>query len=94
MLDQLQEKLFAEHKHKVLVVLQAMDMGGKDGTIRRIFQGVNPSGVRVAHFREPTQDEATTTSSGGSTFRCPAGESSQSSTGRTMRACSSSGSTT
>jgi PPK2 family polyphosphate:nucleotide phosphotransferase len=56
-LDQLQEKLFAEHKHKVLIVLQAMDTGGKDGTIRRIFRGVNPSGVRVAHFREPTPDE-------------------------------------
>jgi PPK2 family polyphosphate:nucleotide phosphotransferase len=56
-LDQLQEKLFAEHKHKVLVVLQGMDTGGKDGTIRRIFQGVNPSGVRVEHFREPTPEE-------------------------------------
>jgi PPK2 family polyphosphate:nucleotide phosphotransferase len=56
-LDELQELLFAEHKHKVLVVLQAMDTGGKDGTIRRIFQGTNPSGIRVAHFREPSQDE-------------------------------------
>ena len=56
-LDLLQAKLFAEHKHMVLVVLQAMDTGGKDGTIRRIFRGVNPSGVRVAHFREPTQLE-------------------------------------
>ncbi|MGD0638450.1 MAG: polyphosphate kinase 2 family protein [Nitrososphaerales archaeon] len=56
-LDRLQAKLYAEHKHKVLVVLQAMDTGGKDGTIRRIFKGVNPSGVRVAHFREPTQLE-------------------------------------
>ncbi len=53
-LDRLQEKLYAEHKHGLLVVLQAMDTGGKDGTIRRIFDGVNPSGVRVAHFREPT----------------------------------------
>lgn len=56
-LDRLQEKLYAEHKHKVLIVLQAMDTGGKDGAIRRIFQGVNPSGVRVAHFREPTPVE-------------------------------------
>jgi PPK2 family polyphosphate:nucleotide phosphotransferase len=56
-LDLLQAKLFAEHKHMVLVVLQAMDTGGKDGTIRRIFRGANPSGVRVAHFREPTQLE-------------------------------------
>ena len=56
-LDRLQERLYAEHKHRVLVVLQAMDTGGKDGTIRRIFDGVNPSGVRVAHFREPTEVE-------------------------------------
>jgi PPK2 family polyphosphate:nucleotide phosphotransferase len=57
-LDGLQEQLFAEHSHKLLIVLQAMDTGGKDGVIRRIFEGVNPSGVRVAHFREPSQDEA------------------------------------
>lgn len=56
-LDKLQEKLFAEHKHKVLVVFQAMDTGGKDGTIRRIFRGVNPAGVSVAHFKVPTQEE-------------------------------------
>jgi len=56
-LDGLQERLFAEHVHKVLIVLQAMDTGGKDGVIRRIFEGVNPSGVRVAHFRQPSQDE-------------------------------------
>jgi PPK2 family polyphosphate:nucleotide phosphotransferase len=56
-LDRLQERLYAEHKHKVLIVLQAMDTGGKDGTIRRIFQGMNPSGVRVAHFKEPTPQE-------------------------------------
>lgn len=56
-LDELQEKLYAEHKHKLLIVLQAMDTGGKDGAIRRIFEGVNPSGVRVAHFREPSEEE-------------------------------------
>jgi PPK2 family polyphosphate:nucleotide phosphotransferase len=57
-LEKLQEVLFAEHKHKVLVVLQAMDTGGKDGTIKKVFEGVNPQGVRVAHFREPTPEEA------------------------------------
>ena len=56
-LDELQENLYAEHKHKVLIVLQAMDTGGKDGVIRRIFEGVNPAGVRVAHFREPSEEE-------------------------------------
>jgi PPK2 family polyphosphate:nucleotide phosphotransferase len=56
-LDPLQELLYAEHKHKVLIVLQAMDTGGKDGTIRRVFEGVNPQGVRVAHFEVPTPEE-------------------------------------
>ena len=56
-LAELQEVLYAEHKHKVLIVLQAMDTGGKDGTIRNVFAGVNPQGVRVANFKAPTPDE-------------------------------------
>ena len=56
-LEALQELLFAEHKHKVLIVLQAMDAGGKDGTIRRVFDSVNPAGVRVAAFKAPTAEE-------------------------------------
>lgn len=56
-LEALQELLYAEHKHKVLIVLQAMDTGGKDGTIRRVFEGVNPQGVRVASFKVPTPIE-------------------------------------
>ena len=56
-LEELQELLYAEHKHKVLVVLQAMDTGGKDGTIRHVFEGVNPQGVKVASFKVPTPEE-------------------------------------
>jgi len=56
-LQALQELLYAEGKHKVLVVLQAMDTGGKDGTIRRVFDGVNPQGVKVASFKVPTAEE-------------------------------------
>ncbi len=56
-LEKLQEKLYAEHKHSVLFVLQAMDTGGKDGTIRRVFEGVNPQGVRVARFGVPSVEE-------------------------------------
>jgi PPK2 family polyphosphate:nucleotide phosphotransferase len=56
-LDALQEILYAEHQRKVLVILQAMDTAGKDGTIRRVFEGVNPQGVRVARFNEPTAPE-------------------------------------
>ncbi len=53
-LEALQELLYAEHRHKVLVVLQGMDTSGKDGTIRHVFEGVNPQGVRVASFKVPT----------------------------------------
>jgi PPK2 family polyphosphate:nucleotide phosphotransferase len=56
-LEELQELLFAEGKHKILVVLQAMYTGGKDGVIRRVFDGVNPQGVRVASFKVPTEEE-------------------------------------
>ncbi|MGI8773373.1 MAG: polyphosphate kinase 2 family protein [Acidobacteriaceae bacterium] len=53
-LGDLQEVLSAEGKHAVLVVLQAMDTGGKDGTIRHIFTGVNPQGCSVTSFKVPT----------------------------------------
>ncbi|MEA3338111.1 MAG: polyphosphate kinase 2 family protein [Chloroflexota bacterium] len=56
-LRELQEVLYAEHRHKLLIVLQAMDSGGKDGTIRHAFTGVNPQGVRVASFKVPTAEE-------------------------------------
>jgi PPK2 family polyphosphate:nucleotide phosphotransferase len=57
-LNVLQDILSAERKHAVLVVLQAMDTGGKDGTIRHIFTGVNPQGVDVTQFKVPTPLEA------------------------------------
>lgn len=56
-LEALQEVLYAEHRQKVLVVLQAMDTGGKDGVIRNVFEGVNPQGVKVANFKVPTAEE-------------------------------------
>ncbi len=56
-LESLQELLFAEGRHKVLVVIQATDTGGKDGTIRHVFDGVNPQGVKVAAFKKPTERE-------------------------------------
>ena len=56
-LDPLQELLYAEHKHKVLVVVQGMDTAGKDGVIRKVFEGVNPSGVDVAAFKVPSPIE-------------------------------------
>jgi len=56
-LELLQERLWAEHKHKVLVILQGMDTSGKDGVIRKVFEGANPMGVRVAAFKAPTAEE-------------------------------------
>ena len=56
-LEALQELLYAEHKHRLLVVLQGMDTSGKDGVIRHVFDGVNPQGVRVANFKVPTPIE-------------------------------------
>lgn len=53
----LQERLWAEHRQSLLVVLQAMDAGGKDGTIRKVFSGVNPQGCRVHSFKQPSVEE-------------------------------------
>jgi len=56
-LEALQELLYAEDEHKLLIVLQAMDAGGKDGVIRHVFDGVNPCGVKVANFKVPSAEE-------------------------------------
>ena len=57
-LERLQELLFADGRHRLLVVLQGMDTSGKDGVIRHVFDGMNPQGVTVANFRQPTPIEA------------------------------------
>ncbi len=56
-LDTLQEVLYAEQKHKILILFQAMDTAGKDGTIRAVFEGVNPQGVQVSNFKAPSSEE-------------------------------------
>lgn len=56
-LEEMQELLYCQGKHRVLVVLQGMDTSGKDGVIRKVFEGVNPQGVRVASFKVPTPIE-------------------------------------
>jgi PPK2 family polyphosphate:nucleotide phosphotransferase len=53
----LQDRLYAESSQALLVVLQAMDAGGKDGTIKHVFRGVNPQGVTVTSFKVPTPEE-------------------------------------
>jgi PPK2 family polyphosphate:nucleotide phosphotransferase len=53
----LQERLFAEEERALLIVLQGIDAAGKDGTVKHVLRGTNPSGVRVHSFKEPTNDE-------------------------------------
>jgi PPK2 family polyphosphate:nucleotide phosphotransferase len=57
-LARLQERLYADGRHALLIVLQGMDAAGKDGTVRHVFRGVNPQGVRVHSFKQPTPREA------------------------------------
>ncbi len=56
-LRSLQERLYAEHTRSLLVVLQGIDAGGKDGAIKHLFQGLNPAGAQVVSFKAPTADE-------------------------------------
>jgi PPK2 family polyphosphate:nucleotide phosphotransferase len=56
-LGQLQALLYAEKKHSVLIVLQALDAGGKDGTIKHVFTAFNPQGTSVTSFKEPAPIE-------------------------------------
>lgn len=56
-LDALQDLLYAQKKHRILLVLQGMDTSGKDSTIRRVFHTIDPLGVRVANFRAPSAEE-------------------------------------
>ncbi len=56
-LSDLQRRLWGESKQKLLLVLQATDTGGKDGTIRNVFTGVNPQGIKVHPFGKPTEEE-------------------------------------
>jgi PPK2 family polyphosphate:nucleotide phosphotransferase len=55
---ELQERLYAEHRRSLLIVLQAMDAGGKDGTIKHVMAGLNPQSCRVASFKKPAGLEA------------------------------------
>jgi PPK2 family polyphosphate:nucleotide phosphotransferase len=56
-IDELQQRLYAEQRRSLLVVLQGMDTSGKDGAVRHAFAALSPSGTRVTAFRAPTQEE-------------------------------------
>jgi PPK2 family polyphosphate:nucleotide phosphotransferase len=54
---ELQQRLYAEHKRSLLIVIQAMDTGGKDGAIKKICSGLDPNGVQLANFKYPSPEE-------------------------------------
>lgn len=56
-LSRLQDALYAENKQSLLVIFQAMDAAGKDGAIKHVFSGVNPQGVNVVSFKQPSTEE-------------------------------------
>ncbi len=56
-LQALQDVLYADSTRSLLVILQAIDAGGKDGTINHVFRGVNPQGVNVFSFKQPTDEQ-------------------------------------
>jgi len=56
-LRDMQKMLYAQSKHKILVVMQAMDTGGKDGCIKHVFSHIDPQGIHVRSFKKPTEEE-------------------------------------
>ncbi len=56
-LAELQQALFAEHQRSLLIVVQAMDTGGKDGAIKKICSGLDPNGVHLTNFKYPSEEE-------------------------------------
>jgi len=58
-MEQLQYRMYAENKHSLLIVLQGLDAGGKDGVVRHVLTGMNPSGCVSVNFKEPTKEDLT-----------------------------------
>jgi PPK2 family polyphosphate:nucleotide phosphotransferase len=56
-LQDLQKILYAQNQHRILVVMQAMDTGGKDGCIKHVFSHIDPQGIHVRSFKKPSEDE-------------------------------------
>lgn len=56
-INEIQVQMFAQNRHAMLAVFQAMDAAGKDSTIEHVFSGVNPEGVEVSSFKKPSEDE-------------------------------------
>ncbi len=71
-LPELQARLYAQDNYALLIILQGIDAAGKDGTIKHVMSGVNPTGCQVTSFKSPSQGELdTTTTCGGTSRLCP-----------------------
>lgn len=57
LINEYQNLMYAEHKHAILIILQGLDASGKDGAIRNVFSHLNPQGVMVKSFKQPTAEE-------------------------------------
>ena len=73
MLAESQAKLYAQDNYGVLIVLQALDAAGKDGTIKHVMSGVNPQGVQVSSFKSPLAKSWIMIIYGETSKRCPGG---------------------
>src|SRR6186713_2197203 len=56
-IGELQQLLYADARHSLLIVLQGMDTSGKDGTVKHVLDAVNPAGVETANFKGPSREE-------------------------------------
>jgi PPK2 family polyphosphate:nucleotide phosphotransferase len=56
-MTELQAKLYAQDKYSLLIIFQAMDAAGKDGTIKHVMSGLNPQGTQVSSFKQPSKEE-------------------------------------
>lgn len=56
-LSTLQDKLYAQNQHSILIIIQAMDAAGKDGLIKHVMSGINPQGCQVVSFKQPSHEE-------------------------------------
>jgi polyphosphate kinase 2 (PPK2 family) len=80
-----QDMLYAQDRWSLLLVFQAMDAAGKDGTIKHVMSGVNPQGCQVFSFKQPSREELAHDFLWRYAKRSPERGKSESSTGRTMR---------
>jgi PPK2 family polyphosphate:nucleotide phosphotransferase len=58
-MEELQYRMYAENKHSLLIVLEGLDAAGKDGAVRHVLTGMNPSGCVSVNFKQPTKEELT-----------------------------------